>query len=148
MFQKILFSPKVEHTLSLSPSIDSVLLHTFIDFSTTTGHYTLCFIMIQFQCCDILFVLPFHIKDETQIIWSVIIHCFSHENHFKWLFTHSTSNTSYMLLTFIVSVLWHISMAISLAPSQTHSVFYHYLGFQICDMVQVFLNLFKVKCTL
>ena len=38
-------------------------------------------------------------------------------------------------------------MAASLTPSQRHSVFYHYLGFQICDMLQELLKLLKLKGT-
>ena len=126
MFQKFLCPPKVEHILSLSQSIDAMLLHIFIDFSTAAGHPTQWLIMIQFQCCGLLHVLLFlyKVKHRPSEVWSYIvfqscnslqvvlhslhikytiqvieIHCFRALTHFNGCFTNSQSNTSSVFTT-------------------------------------------------
>ena len=125
MFQKFLCPPKVEHILSLSQSIDAMLLHIFIDFSTAAGHLHndlswssfsvvacfMCFFSytrsntdhlkcdhIVFQSCNSLQVVlhSLHIKYTIQVI---DIHCFSALTHFNGCFTNSQSNTSSVFTT-------------------------------------------------
>ena len=139
MFQKILCPPKVDRTLSLSPSLDSVMLHTFIDFSTTTGHHTQWFIMIQFQYCDMFHVILslYKIKQRPSKVWTYSVSVVKHTSRGSSFTPCQIHHIPYNIHCF--SAVTHFIGCFTNSRSNTFSVF-HYLGFQICDMLQVLLN--------
>ena len=158
----ILCPLKVEHTLSLSPSIDLVLLTTpliiklpqvithndlsWSSFSVVTS--SLCFFPYKrwntdhLKCDHTLFQpwkplqVALHSLHIKYIIYVIDIHCFSAVTHFNGYFTSSQSNTFSVLPLSWFSDLWHGTSVPESIQGQMHSVALLLLVVICCSIAQ------------